>query len=146
MRSALFVVAAVCAAACQATPEQQAARATADPETQALIAARQGAEVDRLCFTNTINGWSELSRSAILLEQGVNEWYKVDLTGTCQPEWAFNAIGIVSRPAGSSCLSKGDRLITDDDTIPGVCYVDRIYEWDETKEPAPSTPPSPDAG
>lgn len=149
MRSVLFAVAvAVSAAACQATPEQQAARATADAETEALIALRQGAEIDRLCFTNNIRGWSELSRSAILLEEGVNDWYKIDLTGTCRPEWAFNAIGIVSRPAGSSCLSRGDRLITDDETVPGVCYVDRIYEWDETKElaPASSTPPSPNAG
>lgn len=149
MRSVIFAAAAALlgAAACQ-TEQSQAARAAADAETQALIAARQGAEVDRLCFTSNINGWNELSRSAILLERGVNDWYKVDLTGTCDPQWAFNAIGIVSRPAGSSCLTRGDRLVTDDQTVPGVCYVDRIYEWDETKEPAAAsaTPPSPGAG
>jgi hypothetical protein len=150
MKPQIFTVAAVAllASACQSSAESVAQR---EDEIARLVAARQGAEVDRICFTSSINGWSPLGRNALLLERGVNDWFKVDLTGTCDPEWAFNAIAISTRPAGSSCLTRGDRIHTDDRTIPGTCYVDKIYEWDETKEPAPAAPtsattPSPTAG
>jgi hypothetical protein len=144
----LFVAVAAMLAGCQTSVESAARQ---DDEIARLVAARQGAEVDRICFTSNINGWSELGRDAILLERGVNDWFKVDLTGTCDPEWAFNTIAISSRPAGSSCLTRGDRIHTDDRDIPGVCYVQSIYEWDETKEPEPAAPvsapaPSPTAG
>jgi hypothetical protein len=138
MRPVILIAAAFGLAACQTAAERE----TADAETAALIAARQGAEVDRICFTGNINGWNELSRNAILLEEGVNDWYKVDLVGTCEPEWAFNTIAIASRPAGSSCLTRGDRITTDDRNVSGVCYIDRIYEWDETKDPAPVSAPA----
>lgn len=135
MRFVTFAAAATLAVAgCQTAAERE----TADAEMERLVAARQGAEVDRICFTNNINGWNALGRNAVLLEKGVNDWYKVELTGTCDPQWAFESIALVSRPGGASCLTRNDRLITDDVSVPGVCYVDRIFEWDETKDPAPA--------
>ncbi len=144
----LTAAAALLAAGCQSSVESAARQ---DDEIARQVAARQGAEVDRICFAQNINGWSPLGREAVLLERGVNDWYKVELTGTCDPEWAFTTIAVSTRPAGSSCLSRGDRIQTDDPTIPGVCYVQSIYEWDETKEPAAAAPatepmPSPTAG
>jgi hypothetical protein len=120
-------VAALGVAACQTEEE----RAASEAELQQLIAARQGAEVDRICFSQQINGWSPLGRDAVLIRKSVNDWYKLSLSGTCQPEWAFNTIAIRSRPTGSSCLTRGDRLTTDDRTVPGVCFIDAIHEWDE---------------
>lgn len=137
-----FAAVALLAAGCQSSSESAARQ---DDEIARLTAARQGAEVDRICFASNINGWSPLGRDAVLLERGVNDWFKVELTGTCDPEWAFNTIALRSRPAGSSCLTRGDRITTDDQTVPGVCYVDRIYEWDETREPAPAVSPTPPA-
>lgn len=124
------IVGAAVLAGCQ-TAEEYAA---AESRLQSEIAAKQGQRVDRLCFTRSINGWRELGKKAVLIEKGVNDWYKLDLLGTCQPEWAFNAIALKTRPAGSSCLSRGDEIATFDQPIDGDCVITAIYEWDEDAE------------
>jgi hypothetical protein len=55
---------------------------TQDANLQAQIAARQGAQVDRVCFTREIDGWCELGDGAILIENGANDLFKLDLLGT----------------------------------------------------------------
>jgi len=124
------IAGAVALAGCQTAGD----RTERQERLEAEIAARQGAEVDRICFARSVNGWRSLGRDALLLREGVSDWYKVDLAGTCDPEWAFNAIGLETRPAGSSCLSRGDHISTPDAPIGGRCVITAIHEWDEDTE------------
>lgn len=117
-------------AGCQTSEEY----AEAESRLEAEIAAKQGERVDRICFTRSVRGWRELGDDAVLLRRGVNDWYQVNLSGTCQPEWAFNAIAVRTRPAGSSCISRGDRIDTPDAPISGSCLITEIYEWNEDAE------------
>ncbi|MGD2132716.1 MAG: DUF6491 family protein [Maricaulaceae bacterium] len=117
-------------AGCQSTTT--AAEREAQREME--IAARQGEQVDRICFTRNIRGWREFGDDAVLLEAGLNDWYKVDLSGFCQPDQAFDTIAIESR--GGVCLNRGDNISTPDAPLGGRCFIDHIYEWDEEAEVA----------
>lgn len=126
-----FVLAgAAVLAGCQ-TSENYAEREDA---LQAEIAARQGAEVNQICFMRNINGWRELGDNALLVREGIDDWYKLDLAGTCDPEWAFNAISIETRPAASSCLTRGDHISTPDASFTGRCVITGIHEWNADAE------------
>lgn len=120
--------------ACQTTEEYAAAEAREEARFAEEIAARQGERVDRICFTRSINGWREFGEDAVLLRKGVDDWYKLDLSGVCDPEWAINAIAVKTRPAGSSCVSRGDEIKTFDQPIDGTCFITAIYEWNEDAE------------
>lgn len=118
------------AAACQSAGTADTAQdgdsteiANAEPDV------RQGEEVDRICFSSQIRNWRELDRKSVIVEKGVRDEYKLELIGTCDPSNAFMSIGLVSR-GGMSCLSRGDRLVTDD-SFGGSCSIRRIYEWHE---------------
>ncbi len=111
------------AGACQSPTGERAEMAEGE------VDVRQGEEVSQVCFSRQIRSWSELGRDSVLIEKGVNDHYKLDLIGTCDPQNAFTSIGLVSRGA-SSCLSRGDRLVTDD-SFGGSCSIMRIYEWNE---------------
>lgn len=122
IRSVLAAAFAAALAGCTSAPaETAAAEAKPDP--------RQGEEVRQVCFTQTIRNWRELDRESILIERGVREVYKLDLIGTCEPDDAFLNIGLVQR-GGGSCLSKGDRVVTDS-RFDGVCHIRGIYRWNE---------------
>lgn len=123
---------AVLLAACQ-TSATDAAEAKPDP--------RQGAEVRNICFQSQIRGWRALDNSSIIVEVGVRDEYKLDLIGTCRPDDAFTQIGLVSR-TGGSCLSAGDRLVTDARYVDGACSIHRIYEWHKDAKPAEAAAPS----
>lgn len=116
-------------AACQTAAE----RAVANEALASEIALRQGERVGQICFLNTIDGWRALGRNALLIREG-RDWYKLDLTGSCEPDWAFNAIAVRTRGA-SSCLSRGDRIDTLDTAVPGSCIITSIYEWDDDAQP-----------
>ncbi|PQA86512.1 DUF6491 family protein [Hyphococcus luteus] len=96
---------------------------------------RIGEEADRICFASTINGWRSVKGEddVVLLQRGVNDWYRVELNGGCR-ESIFRsaiAIGIDSRPGGG-CVTRGDVIIVKDS--PGFtrrCMISRIYKWDE---------------
>lgn len=117
---------ALMAAACT-TPATETASATPDP--------RQGQEVRQICFNQQIRNWREHDRRSIIVEKGMNEEYKLDLIGTCQPDDAFLRIGLVSRVGSGTCLSSGDRLITDAG-YDGSCSIRRIYEWNAETDAA----------
>lgn len=124
----LFVAAATVAllAACT-TPPTEMADAKPDP--------RQGEEVRSLCFTDQIRNWREHDSRSVIVDRGVRDEYKLDLIGTCRPQDAFFSIGLVSRGA-SSCLSSGDKLVTDSRYNDGPCSIRRIYKWNENAKPA----------
>lgn len=96
---------------------------------------RIGKKVKSICFQSSINGWKAVKGEddVVLLERGVNDWYRVELLGAC-PSRVFRsafAIGIESRPAGG-CVSRGDVIIVEDG--PGFnrrCTITGIYEWNE---------------
>ncbi len=117
---------AVALAGCQSAGNQTQTR----QELAAEIAAKQGPEVSEICFIRNIDGWRELGRKSLLLGRGVNDWFQVELTGTCDPQFAFDAITLESRPA-TSCLGRGDKINTPDSAVSGSCFISRIYEWNE---------------
>lgn len=130
MRHAFFAVAAaLMAAACQTQAEIDAAKAEPD--------VRQGKEVSQICFSQQIRNWKANDRNSIIVEKNRNQEYKLDLVGSCNPDDAFTTIGLVSRIGGGSCLSSGDRLVTDSRFDAGPCSILRIYEW------LPETPVEP---
>ena len=112
---------AIFLAACS-TPPAQTADAKPDP--------RQGKQVRQICFNQQIRNWREndADRHSVIVEKGVKEEYKLDLLGACRPQDAFLNIGLISRVGGGSCLSEGDRLVTDT-RFDGSCAITRIYEW-----------------
>lgn len=122
-------------AGCATVEDREAAAAAKEAD----IAARQGAEVDRVCFTRSINGWRPVSEKSVLLRQGVTEWYKLDLIGTCDPRFAFETIALRQRPAGGLCLTPGDRLDTFDRSFGGSCAITKIYEWNDGPLPDAQT-------
>lgn len=124
MKSYILSGAAVLmAAACQSPASTDADMADAEPDP------RQGEEVSQICFNGQIRNWRELDRKSVIVEKNHNTEYKLELIGTCDPTQAFTTVGLVTRGA-SSCLSRGDRLITDED-FGGSCSIRRIYEWNE---------------
>lgn len=129
MKWVLAVMGATALAGCQ-TAEQYADR---ENRLQAEIAARQGAEVNQICFTRSIDGWRELGDDALLVREGIDDWYKLDLAGVCAPDWAFNAIAIETR-TGSSCLTRGDHVTIPNSPLDGRCTIMSIHEWDEEAE------------
>jgi len=109
--------------ACSTAANTEKADAKPDP--------RQGKEVSQICFSQQIRNWRENDRHSVIVEKGMKEEYKLDLVGACQPDQAFTSIGLVSRVGGGSCLSSGDRLVTDARFNDGICSIRRIYEWNK---------------
>lgn len=107
-------------AACSTPSTTETAEVKPDP--------RQGQEVRQICFNQQIRGWRENDRRSIIVEKGLREEYKLDLIGTCEPKDAFLNIGLISRVGGGTCLSSGDKLVTDA-SFDGSCSIRRIYEW-----------------
>lgn len=119
--------AAVLTACVTATPSEEAGvGGTPDP--------RVGPEVDSLCFTQSINNFRALDgESAVLLERGVDDWFRVETFGNCRAgDFRFaRAIGL-DDGLSSSCLRRGDDLLVDGPgDRPLRCAVTRINEWDE---------------
>ncbi len=101
---------------------------------------RVGEQVNRICFGRDINNFRTIKGEddAILLERGVNDWYKATLIGACnysELKWA-QAVAIDQRPAGG-CVTPGDSLIFSrsafgDFKFPNTtrCVISEIYKWD----------------
>ncbi|MFZ5618983.1 MAG: DUF6491 family protein [Pseudomonadota bacterium] len=125
-RSGLAILTALVSGAALAEEEK-----AADP--------RQGEEVDRICFGRDINNFKAIKGEddAILLERGVNDWYKATLIGACsyrELNWA-QSVAIEQHPAGG-CVTSGDYLIFSrsafgDFSFPNAtrCAISEIYEW-----------------
>lgn len=127
MRSAMIVAAALAVVSCQsATPSAQSAA------LEQRIAASQGAEVSRICFTRNVESWTPLKRDALLVRTIGDDWFKVDLVGSCDADWAGSTIAVMARTEASSCLASGDSVQAQNLTFAN-CRVDSIYEWSEKK-------------
>ncbi len=100
---------------------------------------RLGEEVDQICFSRNISNFKTIDDAddAILLERGVNDWYRTSLAGACN----FNrlrfaqSVAIDERPRGG-CLRRGDALIFSDSafgdfSFPNAtrCIIVEIHRW-----------------
>lgn len=85
-----------------------------------------GEELNSICFNRQINGWQTLSRNAIILEKGVNDYYRVTLDGGCDVQRSGLSIATESRTG--ICLEEGDEIDFEGDFSPS-CRIDQINAW-----------------
>lgn len=104
-----------------------------------LASPALGEKVDRLCFVRNIDGFGDTTRTTVVVEEGVNDYYLIEVFGACADlDWAQSFA--FTRTTGS-CLTRGDRMITFDTTFPtradvrfqNQCTIKAIYEWDKDK-------------
>jgi len=119
-----------------------AACASSGPRLEAgdfLASPALGEKVDRICFTRSIDGFSQPTRTTVVVEEGVNDFYLIEVFGACQDlDWAQSLT--FTRTTGS-CLTRGDRLLAFDSAFPdrsdlrfsNQCTIKSIYEWDRDK-------------
>lgn len=103
---------------------------------------RVGDEVRQVCFTRSIDSWSDVDndRNAVVLKMNNRDYYKLKLSGGCDPQWAMSTLAVITR-VGSSCYTRGDRIKTDGDSFRGygsACSILQINKWDPdaVKQPA----------
>lgn len=114
-----------------------------DPDDKDKPDPRIGKEVNRICFSSTIDSWKAVKGedNVVLLRKGVRHWYRVELNGPCRAHDFRMAltIGIESRPAGG-CVTRGDViLVRGPGDFVNRCHIRKIYEWD-AKATAPDEP------
>lgn len=90
-----------------------------------------GDEVASICFNREISSWQELTRDSIVLERGLDDYYRVELAGPCEPRDAFLSLRVESRDG--ICLGTGDEIDFPDDNAPS-CTIRRINEWIPTED------------
>lgn len=118
---------AACATAPSDTPKG-AAKFADDP--------RLGAQVGKICFNRSIDGFSRNDRDTVVVREGVNDHYLIEVRGACTNLRHAQSIGIDS---SLSCVTRSDALIvstsafTLNDPVqrPERCLISAIYEWDE---------------
>lgn len=96
---------------------------------------RQGEAVNQICFNRNMDNWSPLegNRKALIVFDKRDNAFKLDLIGTCDPQWAMLRIATISR-GNSSCLSRGDKIITDADmSRHDSCTIMKIHKWHPEK-------------
>jgi len=94
---------------------------------------RVGDEVKKVCFARNIDSWNDVDndRNAVILKMKNRDYYKLKLSGGCDPQWAMMNLAVITR--GSSCYSRGDRVKTDGDPFRGygsACVITQINKWD----------------
>lgn len=100
--------------------------------------AATAADAGRDCFnTRNISGYSSVDDDTVQIRVGVNDYYDVDVFGTCnQLDWS-NRLAIVSNSGSFICagdISPG-RLITEEENC-SITRISRAYPL-ETKEIKP---------
>ena len=94
--------------------------------TSPVINGTQGAEVSSLCFTRQIDSWQPLDDRGFILQRGLDDYFLVEVMGTCRVQDAFAGIQLNSR--SGICLNAGDTIsFRNDQGLP--CSIDDIYEW-----------------
>ena len=109
----------------------------AAPEDKVVIPLdsdpRIGEEVRQVCFTRSIDSWNDVDndRNAVIIKMNNRDYYKLKLSGGCDPQWAMSRLAVITR-VGSNCYSRGDRVKTDADPFRGVataCIITGINKW-----------------
>ena len=126
-------------AACLAVGLATVSAAKAEEESDG-VDQRLGEEVSRICFARNVDGWKGVKGedNVILLEEGLNDWYRVELLGACRySDIRFaQRIALETRPGGG-CVTKGDVItLIDSAAFNHRCTITQINEWDDDA-PAP---------
>ncbi len=98
-----------------------------------------GEEVDRICFTGSIDGFSETTDRSVVVSVSPRRDYVITTFALCHNLEQANSI--VFDDFGA-CLTKGDKIYAFDTAfgpssadIPSLgCPIDRIFEWDKDAE------------
>ncbi|MDP1931046.1 MAG: DUF6491 family protein [Gammaproteobacteria bacterium] len=101
-------------AACQASTPNAVQRGT------------PGEQVSSICFNRQIDNWQPLSRNAIILERGLNDYYRVILDGGCDAR--RSGLSIVTESRTGICLEEGDEIDFEGDFSPS-CRINQINAW-----------------
>lgn len=142
-RTALAVLLfSVSACATDTSPEAVAEREQARADQVFANDVRRGEEIDRVCFTRSIDSFGETTRRAVVIREG-RDHYLVETFGGCfDLDWAQS----LAIDSFSSCLTKGDRIFASDSAFGfdksdtrQSCRVKAIYEWDRDAEKAEET-------
>ncbi|KCZ94018.1 DUF6491 family protein [Hyphomonas johnsonii] len=104
--------------------------------------ARLGEEVNKICFTSTIDGFHDATRDTVVLSKG-NDDYLIEVYGNC---FNLDQAEQLAVDSSLSCLNRGDHIITSD-SISGFnntsglgvqrCTVKSMHKWDSRAKPAP---------
>lgn len=131
-RAALGTTALLILAACASSEEK--APTYASPQDD----PRVGEEVNRVCFTRSISGFSEWNRGeGLILRTQRQERFLATFIGPCFPADSALRIGFPNQFGG--CLSRGDDLIVSSRIFPSRrdtafdtdrCRINKIYAYD----------------
>ena len=124
------------AASCLALCLPAASAALAGEEDKAD--PRIGDSVNQICFQRNIRNWRavEGEDNVVLLEENLNDWYRVELIGACRyRDLRFTqTIALASRPGGG-CVTRGDVIVLlDNSAVERRCTISGIHAWDEDAE------------
>ncbi len=105
----------------------------ADPTDDPLV----GEPVERLCFRNTINGFSDWDGGeGLILTRGANNQYLVTLRSPCNIANRALRIGFDRRFTSSGCVRNNEAIFISDSLTLGPnrlsvqsCLIDEIYEY-----------------
>lgn len=108
--------------------------------------ARLGEKVDRVCFASNIDNFREPTRNTVIVEEGVNDEYLIEVMGSCYDLDRANSLSFDTFP-GASCITKGDAIYAYDsvfgpnraDIPPVRCPIKAIYKWDEDADEQKAT-------
>ena len=108
---------------------------------------RLGEDVNRICFPRNIRDWRTVKEedNVVLLERGLNDWYRVQVIGPCNYRALrlTQTIALESRPSGA-CVSAGDTITLLDNTgFERRCAITQINKWDEDAEAPDDTAEEP---
>ena len=129
--TALPAIALITLGACSSSMDD----AISDEDQAWRTDARLGEQVDRICFTSTIDSFRSPTRSSVIVEKGVNDEYLIETMGSCPNlDWAqsltFDTFG------SSGCLGRGDSIYAfdsafgpDNYSMNFRCPISAIYEW-----------------
>ncbi len=138
--SSLTAVSLIVLAACAAAPQTDTAgpdAAALQPAQSGTVDPRRGEPVDRVCFVDSINGFTETTRTSVVIEARVNDEYLIETFGNCFDLDDALTIGFDTF-GGSGCLRRGDAIIASDSAFglhdgfgiaPQRYTIRAIYGW-----------------
>ncbi|WP_306252257.1 DUF6491 family protein [Parvularcula sp. IMCC14364] len=125
--SALGLSGCLLAAACASTEDKQSRFIDADDP-------RRGEQVNRICFSRTIDSFKTVSDRQVILEASPRREYLVETSSCFQLDRA-QRIGLTGH--GGGCLSRGDIMLVSENIFagrsntqsPDRCFIQAMYEW-----------------
>ncbi|MEM9810880.1 MAG: DUF6491 family protein [Pseudomonadota bacterium] len=104
-----------------------------------------GAEVDRVCFRNGIDGFSNWEAGqGLILRRTTGEEFLVTFRDICFAASQTERIGFTSRFQSTGCIERSSPLFISDKPFPGAssiisqsCLIDRVYAYTSRHDTKP---------